>query len=399
MRSLLVISELALASVLLVGAGLLIRAFVSIHTVDRGFNTDEILIMRTSLAGDSVARTAGTMQAIDAGIQRLQATPGVRSAAATCCAPFESDWRTSFEIVGRPMDARDALVSYRIVSWSYFDALAIRFVRGRAFSADDHGGGRPVAIINQAMADRFWPNSDPFNDRVITFPGVRPDGEPRREIVGIVENVRDGDPLERTWQPTIYIPLAQLLDRENAMLLRDTPLVWVVRSSSEPSAIAAPAAHALQESTGARTAVQVQTLSNLLARSAAPTNFNMVLLLMFGSSGLLLAVTGVYGVTAYAVQQRTREIAIRLALGATPARVQGMVLWQGLLLIAASLAIGFGTAFALSRALEGAFLGVTTDEPIVFALGPLVLACAAATAVWLPTRRAAVTEPMLAIRN
>jgi predicted permease len=399
MRSLLVVTEMVLASVLLIAAGLLIRAFVSIHTVDRGFNADEILVMRTSLAGESLARTAGATRMIEQGIQRLRAIPGVASAAATCCPPFESDWRTSFAIVGRPAEAGYPIVSYRIVSWSYFEALAIRLVRGRAFSAHDHGGGRPVAIINQAMADRFWPAGDPFDDRVITFPGLKPDDEPRREIVGIVENVRDGDPLERSWQPTIYIPLAQLLDRENSILLRDTPLVWVVRSSPEPHAIAAAAAHALRESTGARTAVRVQPLSDLLARSAAPTNFNMVLLLLFGSSALLLAVTGVYGVTAYAVQQRTREIAVRLALGATPARVQGMVFWQGLRLVAASLAIGFGAAFALGRALEGAFLGVTTDDPIVFALGPLVLACAAAAAVWLPTRRATVADPMIAIRN
>jgi hypothetical protein len=284
------------------------------------------------------------------------------------------------------------------VSPSYFEALGITVVRGRAFSAYDRSSAPPVAIINRAMADRFWPGGDPFGDRVITFPGPKPDDEPRRAIVGVVENARDGDPLERTWQPTVYIPLAQLLDRETAILLRDTPLIWIVRPSLEPRAIAASAARALRESTGPRTAVGVQPLSDVLARSAAPTNFNMVVLVLFGSAALLLAVTGVYGVTAYAVQQRGREIAVRWALGATPARLQRMVLWQGLRLVGASLAIGFVAAVALGRLLRGAFFSVTTDEPLVFALGPLVLACAAAAAMWLPTRRA-TADPMVGIRD
>jgi len=398
-RSTLVVTEMVLACVLLIGAGLLIRAFVSIYTVDRGLTPDGVLIMRTPLAGERVARTSDATAVIEQGIQRLRAIPGVGSAAATCCAPFESDWRTSFAIVGRRQDAAFPVVSYRIVSPSYFEALDIQVVRGRAFSPRDDGRNRPVAIINQAMADRFWRAADPFHDGVIAFPGPRPDGEPRLEIVGIVENVSDGDPLAGSREPTIYVPLAQLVDRDNARLFRDTPLVWIVRSSRGSTAIAGAAAHALRESTGARTAVRVESLADVLAQSAAPTNFNMILLLLFGSSAMLLAVTGVYGVTAYAVQQRTREIAIRMALGATRARLQKSMFWQGLRLVAASLAIGLGAAFVLGRVLQGTFLGVSVDAPMVFVLGPLVLACTAAAAVWLPTWRATQAAPMTAIRS
>ena len=396
-RSLLVVTEMALASVLLIGAGLLIRAFVSIHTVDRGFRVDDLLIMRTSVAGEGVARTAGATQVITRSVERLRALPGVASAAAACCAPFESNWLTSFTIERRPAVATYPIISYRLVSPTYFEALGVTVVRGRGFSPYDQGGAPPVAMINRAMADRFWPGGEPLGDRLIIFPGAKPDDEPHRAIVGVVNNVRDGDPLERAWQPTVYIPLAQLLDRENERLLRD-PLLWIVRSSREPHAIAAAAARALRESTGTRSVVGVQPLNDLLARSAAPTNFNMVVLLLFGGAALLLAVTGVYGVSAYAVQQRGREIAIRLALGATPARIQRMVLGQGLRLVGASLAIGLVATLALGRLLQGVFFSVTTDDPTVFALGPLLLACAAAAALWLPTRRA-TADPMIAIRD
>jgi putative ABC transport system permease protein len=398
MRSTLVATEMVLACVLLIGAGLLIRAFVTMYTLDRGFSADGVLVMRAPLPSDRTAGTSDVAAVIEQGIERVKAIPGVASVAATCCAPFESDWLTAVSIVGRSQEAVSSTISYRIVSSGYFDALAIKVLRGRAFSFQDDSRNRPVAIINRAMADRFWPAGDPLRDSVIAFPGNRPDDEPQREIVGIVENVSDGDPLLGRWPPTIYIPVGQLLDRESIRLARDAPLVWIVRSLGS-TVVAGEAARALRESMNGRAPVRVESLSDLLTRSVAPMSFNMILLALFGGAALLLAMTGVYGVTAYAIQQRTREIALRMALGATPGRLQTSIFLQGLRLVAASVVIGLAAAFVLGRVLQGTFLGVSTAAPIVFALGPLVMACAAAAAMWLPTWRATEAPPMTVLRS
>jgi putative ABC transport system permease protein len=398
-RSALVVVEMVVALVLLVGAGLLIRAFVDIQIADRGFDPSQLLIMRTLLAGERYATTANVTQVINDGLQRLQAIPDI-APAATCCAPFESDWRTSFQVVGdAPGGMSPPAVSYRIVSWNYFEALGIPVALGRGFSAHDDTSSPPVAVVNQAMAARFLANRDPFATQIVAFPGHRPDGQPERQIVGVVGNVRDGAALNQAWEPTIYVPLAQLSDRETAMMLRDTPLVWMVRTRTPRQALAGTVAETLRESTGAPAVVRAQPLGELLSVSAAPTTFSMTLLSLLGGSALLLAVTGVYGVTSYLMQQRMREIGVRLALGASPGRLQRMVLLQGLKLIATSLALGFAGAVALARMLQGTFFGVTTGEPFVFAVAPMVLAATATISIWLPARRASSEDLTIVMRT
>jgi predicted permease len=231
-RSLLVIGELALALVLLVGATLLIRTFAALHQVDRGFDLHQVLTLRVALTDPRFAKTTTVSEVVRMGVQRVTSVPGVIHAAATRTLPLESDWRTSIRFIGRPADSSPLMTSYRIISPGYFDVLNIPIVRGRDLTDRDEAGAPPVAIINQEMARRYWPGGDALNDWLIAFPGRVPDEEPARQIVGIVADVRDGMPLDQEQQPIVYVPLAQLLDRESAA--QAGSLAWVVRTRADP---------------------------------------------------------------------------------------------------------------------------------------------------------------------
>jgi predicted permease len=396
--SILIAAEIAVAFVLLVGAALLIRTFVAMRTIDRGFNTASVLTMRTTLPMRRFGRTSDTATLVRNGVERLRSVPGVAAAAASCCAPFESDWLTSFRIPGRD-DQTSSLSSYRVVSESYFDALEIRLVQGRTFTNADGAGAPPVVVVNEAMARKFWTGRDALGARLLLYPGSAPNDEPIREVVGIIRDVRDGLVLDGELRPTVYVPMAQLLDRETANMVRDTSMVWFARTDVPPHSVAAGAERELRALTGSTENVRASTIEELIGQSSAPTNFNTVLLAAFGGSALLLAVIGVYGVTAYSVRQRRRELGVRLALGAGPGQLQRMMLGQALKLIAIGLVIGCAAALNLTRWLESALFGVTPRDPVAFAAVPLLLTVATLVAVWLPSRRGSRMNPLEVIRN
>ena len=398
-RTLLVVSEMGLALVLLVGAALLIRTFVALRTVDPGFDSHQVLTMRMSLTGTRFAKTAAVAQVIRDGVERLSALPGVDLAGAACCVPLQGGFGGPFIIVGRPLDGPyHGGAAWYPVSPGYFSAFKIPRIRGRAFTDRDDGGAPGVVIINQSMARRYWSKGDPLTDRMIINKGMGPQfEEPARQIVGIVGDVRDGA-LNRDPQPAMYIPWAQLPDALNANIVEITPVAWIVRTRVEPHSMARAIENELRQASGGLPVARVRTMDEIIVQSTARSDFNMLLLTVFAGSALLLAAIGIYGLIAYSVQQRTQEIGIRLALGADGPRVRNMVIGQGMRLALVGVAIGVASAFGLTRILASFLFGVTARDPMVFISVPLILSVIALVAVWLPARRAARVEPAVALR-
>jgi hypothetical protein len=241
-RSLLVVSEVALALILLVGSALLIRTSIALANVDPGFDTTNVLTMRMSLTDPRFLKSESVEQLVRDGVARLRAVPGVEDASAACCLPLQGGYGLGFIVVGRPLEGpTHGGGGWRTVSPGYFDVFKIPIKRGRDFNERDNSQGPPVVLINEAMAKQYWPDSDPLNDRLIIGRGAMREfaDEPDRQIVGIVGDVRDGG-LNNNPAPCMYIPQAQLPDAANALNLRLTPLTWLVRTQVEPMSLSQP---------------------------------------------------------------------------------------------------------------------------------------------------------------
>jgi predicted permease len=398
-RSILVVSEVALAVILLVGSALLIRTSIALHHVDPGFDASNILTMRMSLTGPKYLESVGVERVVRDGVERLQAIPGVEVASATCCVPLEGGYGLPFIIVGRPLQGTEhGGGGWLTISPGYFDVFRIPVKQGRAFTDRDTKGTPPVVIINEAMARQFWPKGNPLHDRLAIGRGVMREfaDEPERQIVGVVGNVRDGG-LNNDPRPTMYIPQGQVPDAANALNVKLTPIAWVVRTKVEPHSVSAAVQEQLRQATGLPVS-DIRTMDEVVSRSTSRDRFNMWLMTVFGASALLLAAIGIYGLMAYSVAQRTQEIGIRLALGAEASDVKNMVVMQGLKLTIAGIVIGLGCAFLLTRLLAALLFGVTARDPVVFGSVPLLLALVALVAVWIPARRASRVDPILALR-
>ncbi len=398
-RSFLVTTEIALALVLLVGAALLIRTFVALRQVNPGFDARNVLTMRMSLTGPQFAKASGTAQVFREGLRRLRALPGVEFAAASCCVPLEGGFGLPFEIVGRPDGPTSkGGAGWTMVSAGYFETFHIPVLRGRSFREQDDGGP-PVVIINQALAKKFWPKSDPLSDRIIIGRGVGPftKDESPRQVVGVVGEVRDGG-LNRDPQPEMYVLPSQITDGENALVSQITPWAWVVRTRVPPLSLSSAIQKELRESTGGLPVARVRTMEEVISQSTAAENFNMLVLTIFGCAALLLAAIGIYGLMAYSVAQRTQEIGIRMALGAGSGKVRNMVVFQGLKLALAGIVVGLGASFGLTRLVASLLFGVKALDPMVFSVVPVGLIVVTLMAIWLPALRASRVDPIQALR-
>jgi putative ABC transport system permease protein len=383
-RALLVISEMALAVVLLIGAALLIRTSIAIRRVNPGFDAHQVLTMRMSLAGPQFEDPARVTQVIHEGLRRLRTLPGVEVAATTWSLPLENVFGAGFQIAGRPEGpgARGVAVS-TLVSAGYFETFKIPVLRGRTFTEHDESGP-PVVIINQTLAQQFWPNRDPLNDQLII-------GESPRRIVGIVGEVHvrlNRDPLPTTYEPSVRA----------SGLLQMVPLAWVIRTRGAPMALSFAIQRELREASEGLPVARVRTMEDILSRSAAAENFNALVLMTFGGSALLLAAIGVYGLMAYSVAQRAQEIGIRRALGAQSSDIRDMVVLQGLRMASVGVVCGLAAAFGLTRLIASFLFGVQPWDPLVFCVVPVILIGVALVAVWLPAMRASRIDPLHALR-
>ncbi len=334
LRSILVICEMALTLVLLIGAALLVRTFFKLQAVDPGFTTKNVLTMAMSIGGDRFQKTAPVAQLIRDGSDRVMAVPGVADVAVTNCLPMFSGFGMTFDVVGRPHGNAPFTggAGFYSTSWSFFQTFKIPLLRGREFTRQDNGSAPGVAIINEAMAKQYWPKGDPLTDRIQIGVGAGPAfAEPPRQIIGIVGDTHDGGP-NRDAAPIMYIPLAQMPDLETALNSRVAPLYWIVRTQVDPYTLRVPITAALREASGGLPVAHVRSMQEIEARNIARQRFNMMLLIIFGSAGLLMAVIGVYGVMSYSVQQRTQELGVRMALGAQTWNLRNMVIGQGMML-------------------------------------------------------------------
>jgi predicted permease len=400
-RSVLVVTEIALSLVLVIGAVLMIRTFAAVSSVKPGFDTANVLTMKTSLAGVKYD-TAAKMEALIRNMQEhFESLPGVEAAAYAFNLPVEGGVDLPFTIVGHPPPHGDPYQGdqqYRLVSAHYFHALGIPLRRGRLFNDADSSRGAPVVILNEAFAKKYWPKEDPLGQTIMIGHGLGPEFEDKpRLIVGIVANVREQG-LDQDLVPVYYVPESQAPDGVVALGNRVLPSSWILRTRGNPSALAGSVQRETLRVDPQLPVAQILSMAQIVSKSTARQNFNMLLLGIFAGVALLLAAVGIYGVMAHTVEQRTAEIGIRVALGARQMQMLVLIMRHGLLLAGIGVAVGLAAAYGLTRLLAGLLFGVTANDPATFVIVSVILTTVALLASFIPARRAARVDPVVALR-
>jgi putative ABC transport system permease protein len=392
LRSLLVVSEVAIALMLLVGAGLLINSFMRLQKVNPGFDTNNILSFRLGLPNTRYPQLQQQTDFFRQLASRLEALPGVENVGYITALPLSGQGGSlGFSIEGEanpsglpfPHDC-DA----RTISPSYFRAMNIPLRSGREFDERDSLQSNPVVIINEIFARRYFPNQDPIGKRINPSFAIDRRGPLMREIVGVVGNVKHRS-LSAELQPEVYI-----VDRQNP---RPT-MMFVIRANNDPTHLVATIRNEVHAQDSLLAIYNVRTLDQYLSASVAQPRFNTLLLGLFAAVALILTIVGLYGVMSYSVTQRTHELGLRMALGARPGDVLILVLKQGMGLTLLGVAIGLAGAFALTRLAESLLFGVTATDPITFIVVSAILTAVALVACFVPARRATKVDPMVALR-
>jgi putative ABC transport system permease protein len=389
-RAALAVSEIALAVVLLISAGLLIKSFLRLTRVELGFDPHNVLAFQLDPpAGKPLPESPAFYREV---VTRMTALPGAVSASAVVSLPLTGDnIRSSMEIEGQPtpMGSRP-IADFNAIDLKYFHAMGIRLVAGRDFTENDNPNSPPVVIVNEALARRFFPDQNPIGKHV--RPGVGngypPGQEPMREIVGVAGNVKQSD-LGTEPFPEIYAPLAQ--SPFDSMII-------VVRTRSDPRTIVEPARRAVASIDRQLPLYHVLTLDQYFADSVSEPRLITLLLSGFAGLAVILACLGVYGVISYIVIQRRHEIGIRMALGAETSEILRWVLNRGLWVTSAGVAIGLAASLSLSHLLSNLLYGVRPTDPVIFVAAPLALFGVALLASFVPARRAARVDPVVALR-
>jgi len=401
MRSLLVISEVSFALILLIGAALLIRTFIALRHVNPGFDPRDVLTLEMSLTGDRFQTTAGVAQLSRDGRERLGTIPGVEVTASTCCLPLEGGFGLPFDIVGRahgkdPINNTDG-AGWMNTSPGYFATFHIP-LRGRDFTDRDNGAAPGVVIINETLARKYWPKENPIGQQIVIGKGVGPQFvEGPRQIIGVAGDIRDGG-LDSDPRPLLIVPQAQVTDGVTALNAGIGPVAWLVRTHGDPHQYIAAVTEQLRQASGGFPVARVRPMTEVVVNSTARQDFNMLLLNIFAACALILAAIGIYGLMAYSVQQRTQEMGIRMALGADRGGIRSLVVWHGMRLAIVGVVIGIGAAFGLTRFIASFLFGVKTWDPVVFVTVPVVLSLVALLAVWMPATRASRLDPQQALR-
>jgi putative ABC transport system permease protein len=382
--STLVVTEMALAIVLLIGAGLILRTFSRLVSVDPGFRTDRVMTMSISLPADRYRGTDAQRAFYLRAFAALKGLPGVEEAGAAIVVPLTgNNWTVPFDKSERPVPAgeRPPEVGWQLASRGYFSALQLPLLAGRLFDEGDGPNAKPVVIISEAIQERYFPNQNALGHQVKV-------GDQKFEIVGVVGNIRRAglrdEPRADMYFAFESIPstLVTLFVRTTSDPLRTLPFLQSTLRSIEPNA----------------SLFEMRTMEEIASDSIQVTRLALWLLSVFALTALALAAVGIYGVIAYSVTQRTQEIGVRVALGATKSDIVRLVIWQGMGMATLGTAIGLGAGLIAVRSLRSLLYEVTASDPVTLVLAALVLMATALVASYLPARRALHVDPIVALR-
>ena len=407
LRALLVVAELAVALVLLAGAGLLLRSFVLVQRVDPGFATERLLTFQVRMEGPAYARVPQRIDFVDRVVARLEGLPGVTGAAASSYAPIVGRGTGAwFNLLARPVPAGTTppAVPYRVITAGYFKTMGIPLVRGRLLRESDGVSGTPSVVISESLARRFW--SRRSGGAAKADEAAKADGDPigseiylgapdyrlfdRATVVGIVKDVKLAG-LGSSLTDSVY-GLQTLM-----------PFWWnftfTVRTAGDPMALAASVRQIVRDADPALAVTRVQSMDDIMRTSIAPTRASMLLLVLFAGIAIVMAAIGVFGVMSYAVNLRSREMGIRLALGAHPSEVRRMVVADGMKQAVIGVAIGLAAAATLTRFMRAQLFGVTPGDPLTLGIVAVLLLATAALASYIPARRATRVDPLVVLRT
>jgi predicted permease len=390
LRSVLVMAEVALALILLIGAGLLVRSFEKLRTVNLGFRPDHVVAMSVELNGKPYESAAQIQRFDDDVLERISHVDGVTAAGLVNWLPMSEALIQGDFKLGDQQPPPDAIVAKPAVSPGYFRAMGIPLLRGRSFDAHDTLKSAQVAMVDESFARRFWPNQDPIGKR-ISFADNPKAEDDWMTVIGVAGSIRQQNPASQLM--TIYEPVAQA---QVSFFLQYAS--FVVRSNANTASLA-PALRAQVWNVDKDLPIHAMaSMQDLMYSSTAEPRFQTQVLSSFSSIAFLLAIVGIYGVMAYSVTQRTQEIGIRMAIGAQRGHIVHMILWRSAALVAGGLAIGLAGAWAVTRALKNFLFEVTPFDPLTFAAVSLLLALVALAACYIPARRAAAIDPLVALR-
>jgi putative ABC transport system permease protein len=393
-RAILVVGELAIALVLLAGAGLLIRSFFLVQHVDPGFATDRILTFQVRMEGPDYSRPETRLAYVNGVIERLERLPGVVGAAASSYAPIVGRGTGAwFNMLARPWPAGTTPpgVPYRVITAGYFKTMQIPLVRGRLLDERDGRGGSPSVVISESVARRFWPTAaegDPIGSEI--YLGA-PDNRlfDRATIVGIVKDVQlaglGGSMTDAVYGLTTLMPFWRAF-------------TFTMRTAGDPLSVAGDAQAIVRQADPALAMTGMQAMTDIMRTSIAPTRASMLLLVLFAAVAMIMAAVGVFGVMSYSVTLRAKEMGIRLALGASPSEVRGMIIRDGLKQALAGIALGVGGALWLTRLMGSMLFGVTPGDPLTLSGVAGLLLVVALAACYLPARRATRVDPLIVLR-
>jgi putative ABC transport system permease protein len=387
LRSLLIVVEVALALALTVGAGLLLRTFANLRSVEPGFETQNLLSFQISPRGKNYDTVAKLNDLYSRGLERFRGLPGVDAAAVTNKLPLDRWLNMPYRLAGQSEWTGSA--EYRLISPDYFQVMKMAVRQGRQFDQKDTSGAEPVVIVNEAFARRNFANVEPLGKQL--YVGFDP---ARRRVVGVVNETKQRS-LGEASPATVFVPLTQAAEGLSATLRQSS---FVLRTTGDPLLLSAAIRSEMRQLDLSLPVRNLRSMEQLVSRSIAPQRFNLSLLSLFSALGLLLAAVGIYGVMAYSVSQRTHEMGLRMALGAQARDVLTLVVKQGMGLALVGVAVGLLASFPLTRLMKNLLFGVSTTDPATLAGVALLLTCVALLACYIPARRATKVDPLVALR-
>ncbi len=396
LRSLLVVSEVALSVVLLVGAAVLVVSFLELRAVDTGFDPEGLLAMEMSLTSVAYQTPSQSWEFQRSVLELIRAVPGVSSAATVSSVPLERGQNNMLGIDGHPEDAR-VYIEHRAISPEYFRTLGVAVILGREFTETDSESSLPVVIINRELANRYWPDRNPLGNTITIGKDLGDLEEAPREIVGVVGDVREQG-LAVEGVPTVFVPHTQVPPQLHKSMNEWFPVAWLVRTDSL-SMVGAQLRDVVAEVDPTQPIMSLRTMNQVISDITEQPQAQSLLMGAFAALALALTVVGIYGVISYSVSQRTREIGIRMALGAERRGVLRMVLYEGLKVTSVGLGLGVLGSLALARVLESLVFEVSPTDPRILSSVAISLLIVAILACVVPALRATRVDPLIALRS